>query len=286
MRPSERLSAAFLLALAAAAAASRPPGAALLAAAFLTLAAAVTLLSRAGDRGPAWSFARDLFPVPVVVAIFMLLQPVIEGVNPARWDATFAAFDARYLPGLVQTWRNLFGRPAPLTDAAYLAYVSYYLLPVVVAVAVRSRAREAYERTVFAIVLSFYLSFAGYFLFPTSGPRLPRELEAETLGGGPISAGVRAFLHAAEATRLDAFPSGHTAASLVAAATASRAFPRATPLFLAWAAAIVFATVYIHVHYAVDILAGALLAGATLAAAPAASRAIARIGAPADASRR
>jgi membrane-associated phospholipid phosphatase len=89
---------------------------------------------------------------------------------------------------------------------------------------------------------------------------------------------VRAFLHAAEATRLDAFPSGHTAASLVTAAMAARAFPRATPLLLAWAGAIVFATVYIHVHYAVDILAGALLAAATLAVAPAASRALARVG--------
>jgi membrane-associated phospholipid phosphatase len=278
MRPSERLSAAFLLALAAAAAASRPPGAALLVAAFLGLAAAVALLSRAGDRGAVWSLARDLSPVPIVVAVFMLLQPVIEAVNPIRWDDFFAAFDARHLPRLVRAWRGLFGRPAALTDAVYLAYVSYYLLPVVVAVAVRARAREAYERTAFAIVLCFYLSFLGYFLFPTSGPRLARESEGSILGGGAVSDGVRAFLHAAEATRLDAFPSGHTAVSLVAAAMGSRAFPRATPALLAWAAAIVFATVYIHVHYAVDILAGALLAAATLAVAPAASRALARIG--------
>ena len=278
MRPSERLSVAFLLALTVATAAFRPPGAVLLVAAFLGLAAGVALLCRAGGRGPGWSFARDLSPVPIVVAVFMLLQPVIEAVNPARWDGFFAAFDARHLPGLVRAWRGLLGRPAVLTDAVYVAYVSYYLLPVAVAVAVRARAREAYERTVFAIVLCFYLSFTGYFLFPTSGPRLPPEAEAAILGGGAVSDGVRSFLHAAEATRLDAFPSGHTAASLVTAVMGSRAFSRATPLFLAWSAAIVFATVYIHVHYAVDILAGALLAAATLAVAPAVSRALARIG--------
>jgi membrane-associated phospholipid phosphatase len=274
MRPSERLSAAFLVVLAGATAAFRPPGAAALLLSFLGLAAGVVFLSRAGARGPLWSLARDLSPVPVLVTVFSLLQPVIEAVNPARWDAFFAAFDERWLAGLVAVWRDFLGRPAALTDAVYLAYVSYYLFPLAVAVAVRLRAPEAYERTAFAIVSVFYLSYLGYFLFPTSGPRLALEVEAARLGGGAVSGAVRAFLHAAEATKLDAFPSGHTAASLVTAVVGARVFPRATPALLAWAGAIVFATVYIHVHYAVDILAGVLLAAATLAAAPALSRAI------------
>jgi membrane-associated phospholipid phosphatase len=272
MRPSERLSAAFLVCLSAATAAFRPAGTASLLLWFLGLAAGVVLLSRAGGRGPAWSVVRDLFPVPVLVAVFSLLQPLIEAVNPARWDSCFAAFDERHLAGLVAAWRGFLGRPAAFTDAVYLAYVSYYLLPVTVAVVVRLRAREAYERTAFAIVLVFYLSYLGYFLFPTSGPRLSPDAEAALLGGGAVSGAVRAFLHAAEATKLDAFPSGHTAASLVAAVAGARVFPRATPVLLAWALAVVFATVYIHVHYAVDILAGVLLAAGTLVAAPALSR--------------
>jgi membrane-associated phospholipid phosphatase len=278
MRPSERLGAAFLVALAAVSALGRAPGAALLAAAFLALAGGVVLLSRTDGRGPAWCFARDLSPVPLVVAMFLLLEPVIEAANPARWDAALAAFDARHLAALVDAWRGVLGRPPALVDAAYVAYVSYYFLPVGVALAVRSRRREAYEPSVFAIVLTFYLSYLGYFLFPASGPRVPQAEEAAVVGGGAVSEAIRAFLRVAERTPLDAFPSGHTAVSLVSAAVGARALPRLGPALLAWAAAIVFTTVYVHVHYATDVLAGALLGAVALAATPAVSRAVSRLG--------
>jgi membrane-associated phospholipid phosphatase len=75
---------------------------------------------------------------------------------------------------------------------------------------------------------------------------------------------VRAFLHAAEATTLDAFPSGHTAVSLVAAAVAPKATRVARLAWWGWGASIVFATVYIHVHYVADVIAGLLLALAVL----------------------
>jgi membrane-associated phospholipid phosphatase len=94
------------------------------------------------------------------------------------------------------------------------------------------------------------------------------------LGGGAVAHAVRAFLRAAEATTLDAFPSGHTALSLVPAALGTRLFPRQAPLLWAWAAAVIFATVYIQVHYVADVVAGVALALAALALAPGLHRAM------------
>ena len=131
---------------------------------------------------------------------------------------------------------------------------------------------EDFERVVFAILLGFYLSFLGYFLWPAEGPRVPEALAAAQLGGGAVSQAVRAFLHGAETTTLDAFPSGHTALSVLPAILATRPFPRLAPLFWAWAAAVVFATVYIGVHYVADVAAGLLLAGLTMVLAPSLSR--------------
>jgi membrane-associated phospholipid phosphatase len=277
MRPSERLTLAALLALSAAVAAFRPAGTAPRLVLLAGLAAAVVLLARAGGAAGALGLARDFFPVAVVIAIFSLLQPVIEAANPNRYDALFAAADARWLDGLVRIWRGVGGRAAPLTDATYLAYLSYYLLPVALGTAARRGGAARLERLAFPVLLAFYLSFAGYFVWPTSGPRLEGAAEA-SLGGGPVSEAARAFLRSMEGTTLDAFPSGHTAVSAAAAAAGARLFPRAAPLLLAWAAAIVFATVYIHVHYAVDVLAGLALAAGVLLAAPGLAR---RLGAPA-----
>ncbi len=277
MRPSERLTASFLVALAALALAGTPRDPLALAV-FLGLGAATVLLARA-RTGPLGAL-RDYFPVAVVLGVFLVLEPVIAGVNPRRWDAFFAAWDARWLGPLVPAWRGAFGRLSPVVDAGYLAYVSYYPLPIAVALLARRRGPEAFERAVFAMLLVFYASYAGYFLFPTSGPRLSPVEEARLLGGGAISEAVRLFLHAAEKTRLDAFPSGHTAVALVCAASGARLAPRAAVLLLAWAIAIVFSTVFIHVHYAVDVLAGAALAAAVLVTAGALARRLAPLGAP------
>lgn len=269
MRGSERLTALALLALSAVAAWSGASGAALRLLGFAGLLALVLLLARTGAATGPLGWARDLAPVAVVVAVFLALQPLIEAVNPARYDAALAAADARWLAPVAAAWRGALGRPDWLTDLAYAGYWSFYLLPVSVAVAARlARGGGALERVAFPLLLAFYLSFLGYFLWPASGPRLPPDAEAAVLGGGAVSAAVRGFLRAAEATTLDAFPSGHTAVSLVAAALGARLFPRLAPVVVAWAGLVVFATVYISVHYVTDVVGGVALAGLTLLLVP------------------
>jgi membrane-associated phospholipid phosphatase len=272
MRPSERLTLSFLAALSAVALLGLP-GTALSLAVFAALAAATTLLARDGAGVP--RVVRDFFPVALVVAVYLALEPVIAGGNSGRWDAVLAAWDERWAAPLVAAWRGAFGRRAGAVDATYLAYLSYYLVPVTAVVLARRRGPEPFERGVFVILLCYYASFAGYLLFPTSGPRLPHADEARLLGGGAISDLVREFLRVAEKTRLDAFPSGHTAISLVAGIVGARAAPRAAPALWAWIAFVVFSTVYVHVHYLVDVVAGAALAGLVLAGSAAVGRALA-----------
>jgi membrane-associated phospholipid phosphatase len=91
---------------------------------------------------------------------------------------------------------------------------------------------------------------------------VPHELELQVLGGGTFSARVRDFLRAAEVNQLDAFPSGHTALSLVYLGYGWRLYPSwkiRVPLAIS-VVGIIFATVYLSLHYAVDLIGGALLA--------------------------
>jgi membrane-associated phospholipid phosphatase len=272
MRPSERLTLTFLAAMSALASAGLPRTARSLAV-FAACAGVTALLA----RDPPWAPAvvRDFFPVAAIIAVFLVLEPVIAGVNSARWDAVLAAWDERWAAGLVAAWRRAFGRRPAAVDAIYAVYLSYYLVPIGVAALARRRGPEALERVLFTVLLCYWASFAGYLLFPASGPRVPQAQEASLLGGGGLSELVRAFLRFAERTQVDAFPSGHTAISLVSGALAWRVAPRAFPLLAAWIAGVIFSTVYIHVHYAVDVLAGGALAAAVLAGAGTLSRALA-----------
>ncbi|HEX9010723.1 MAG TPA: phosphatase PAP2 family protein [Holophagaceae bacterium] len=268
LRPSERLTGGTLAALLGLTICVRPPRWPGLASGFGALLVSLVLLARP-RLGRFGSLVRAFLPVGAVLGIFLLLQPLLAAVNGHRWDAALAAADTRWFGALARRWQGAFGRPAAFTDLVYAAYASFYLLPLTVAALVwRRRGPAAFERLAFTLLLGFYLSFLGYFLWPAEGPRIPQALESARLGGGPLSAGVRGFLRRAELTTLDAFPSGHTALSLLAAALATRPFPKLAPLFWLWALAIVFATVYISVHYVVDVVAGLLLVPLALFLAP------------------
>ncbi len=272
LKAVDRMILAFLAFLAAVAGARYPSPLPMLAG---LGALAVAPLAAAALRGR-FRLARvvhDFYPLPAVIAIFNLAGPLIGAANPARWDATFAALDQRLFGALVTAWRAALGRPAWLTDLASLAYATYYVVPVAIAVALYLKGRRAeFDAAVFGFIATLLVSYLGYFLFPTTGPRVPRDVEVEVLGGGALSAGVRSFVHFAEVNQLDAFPSGHTALSLVFLAYGWRFFPRWRVPLLAAAGGIVFSTVYLSWHYAVDLLAGAAQALSMAALVPALRR--------------
>jgi membrane-associated phospholipid phosphatase len=223
---------------------------------------AVTIVGTAWWAG--WSalgtVAHDFSPALLLPVLFNTLGPVIDCVNPQRWDPTFARLDGVVFGSAAFTWHHAFGRPSWLTDLTYVLYVSYYVLPVVLAVLLHRRSdREQFQEFVFAIVMCFYVTYVGYVLFPTLGPRIPPDAEAAVLGGGVVSDVIRAFLHFAERTQTDAFPSGHTAVALVCLLLGWRMLPRSrVPLGLV-VGGIIFTTVYLHYHYVVDVAAGTVL---------------------------
>lgn len=199
--------------------------------------------------------------LPVVIILFTVIGPLIAKLNPLRWDAVWEALDRGIFGNLAWHWHHALGRPSWLTDGAYLLYVSYYVLPVVLAAALYAQHRRVeFERLVFTTVATFLLSYVGYFLFPTLGPRIPPELADATLGGGAISRAIRAFLLYSERNLLNAFPSAHTAVSLVLLGLGWRSFPRLRVPLTLHVAAIIFTTVYLSFHYVVDLVAGAGLA--------------------------
>jgi len=257
---TDRLQLAYLGALATLAAATHPHPLPVL----LTIGAIALLIvtsAFSASRTPRARVVHDFMPVFGVIAIFDVSGTVIAAANTQRWDPTLAALDRSLFGALPDLWMGLLGRPAWLTDIASILYASYYVIPVVLGVTLYRRGlRREFDHFVFTVVATFLLSYVGYWLMPAYGPRVPVHEEAVRLGGGAVSEGLRAFLAVAELNQLDAFPSGHTALSLVFVWLGWRRFPRWRLLLVLFAAGIVFSAVYLSLHYVVDIFAGVALA--------------------------
>jgi len=229
---------------------------------FATLLFFVVLLAILATRGPVWRAVHEFSSILIVIAVFSALGPMIEAASgPLRWDLTFARLDAALVGQLAGEWRALLGRPSWFVDLSYVLYLSYYFVPFVLGIVVYQQQTTAEFRSLaFTIVLTFYLSYLGYFLFPTLGPRVPPVAESLAIGGGMLSEAARRFLAWAERNPTDAFPSGHTAIALLCVFRARRVSSRLTALYLPLVTGIIFSTVYLHYHYVVDVLGGAALA--------------------------
>ncbi|HTF35438.1 MAG TPA: phosphatase PAP2 family protein [Myxococcota bacterium] len=257
---TDRLTLAYLAGLAALAVWSDPKSGFLLLGIGI-LAIAVVGVAVWGARSGLGRVIHDFFPVPMVVCTFSLTGPVIAAVNPILWDARLAALDRELFPGLAAAWYGALGRPWWLSDAAALLYFSYYVIPLVMGVALyRAGRRMEFDAFVFTVVATFLVSYVCYFVTPTLGPRIPIDREATVLGGAGLSRGLRWFLHAVEFNQLDAFPSGHTAVSIVLFTLGWRLFPRWRLPMSLLVVGIVFSTVYLSLHYVIDLIGGALLA--------------------------
>lgn len=218
-------------------------------------------------RAPA--LVRDFFPVVFIPAFFFLALPLVPRVNPVDADGALLAVDRR-LGGLLLLRGMKSLEASWLTTAMKLAWISYYVLPLIPLVALHaSRRRGEFLESRYMFVLTWLSTFALYFLVPARGPGYGG---AEIGIGQPqwtgFTARLKHVIHALEGPARDTFPSGHAAIAAVAAVVCVRhRLGRLGAGVIALAAGVVASTLYLRYHYVVDVAAGLLLAGASAAVA-------------------
>ncbi|MBI5212570.1 MAG: phosphatase PAP2 family protein [Nitrospirae bacterium] len=213
------------------------------------------------------TLTRDIiFPVISVLIIFDSLGLVVHNINPQDIDYLLIRLDYLIFGFYPTVAAERFINPI-LTDVLQVAYSTYYFLPIILGVVLKiKKQNEDFEKSLFFILLCFYLSYAGYILFPALGPRYAMDhLHETTLGGFLVSKPIQDILNMLEGVKRDAFPSGHTGIALTVLYLAYK-YARSifwvmlTPVML-----LIVATVYCRYHYVVDVIGGVLLTVVTIA---------------------
>lgn len=202
-----------------------------------------------------------VFPVICVLTIFDSLEWLIHYINPKDIDPVLIRLDYLFFNAYPTVMMESLHSPV-LTDILQIAYTTYYLLPVSLGLILKLNRRDReFDRTLFLILLCFYLSYIGYILFPAIGPRYTiNHLQSSDLKGLFVAESIQGLLNDLEGIKRDAFPSGHTAIALVVSGLAFRYHKGFFYITLPVITLLVFSTVYCRYHYVVDVLGGIILA--------------------------
>ncbi len=201
-----------------------------------------------------------IFPVIAVLLIFDSLGGLIRYINPMTYDYFLIRLDYLIVRGYPTVELEKITAPA-ITEFFQLAYTSYYFLPIILGIALKIKGtRREFDRALFLIILCFFLSYIGYILVPAIGPRYTmNHLQNIELPGILLRDSINHIINHLEGIKRDAFPSGHTAITLVVLYLAYRFQKTLFWIFLPVVFALVISTVYLRYHYVVDVIGGILL---------------------------
>ena len=171
--------------------------------------------------------------------------------NVMRWE--LAIFGTQPALTWAQHWRSPVG-----SELLHAAYLSYYAIIVAVPLGLYvARRQREFSEAVLLLMVTFVVCFVCYIAFPVAGPRYfwASEASAHT---GPIRAATLWLLEA-RSSRGTAFPSSHVAVAVTQSVLALRYFGKRAWIIGALALGLALGAVYGGFHYAVDVIAGAIL---------------------------
>lgn len=217
--------------------------------------------------------ARDFAPFYGVAVLYEALAQLTPLLRPTVVDAALIRIDRAWLGVDAAAWLGRFASPG-LSWVLAACYGSYFVLPAGLAVALYARGEQALFRDLMlAGVFAAALAFAGYLLVPAVGPYVfQADLFPHRLPGNAYCPSFVRMIDDLRGVARDCFPSLHVAHATVVAVIAFRfrrwLFAALLPILLG----LVVSTLYLRMHYAVDLVAGAAVGVAAVLLAPAVNR--------------
>lgn len=214
--------------------------------------------------------ARDFAPFFAILVLYESLHDLTPILRPRTVDGALAAADRAIFGVDVAWWLGRFGSPA-LTHVMVWCYASYFVAPALLAATIYFRGdRPLFRATLLAGTLTALAGYAGYLAVPAVGPYVfQAELFPTRLpGGGPETHLFVRAIDDARGVARDCFPSLHTAHTTVVLWFAWRFRAWAFFAYLPVALGLYVSTLYLRMHYAVDLAAGFAVAIAACLIAP------------------
>jgi membrane-associated phospholipid phosphatase len=151
-------------------------------------------------------------------------------------------------------------------------YLSYFFAPAILAACIYwSDRRQLFRDFLVSLCVTTLLGYTGYLLVPAVGPYLYQAaLFPDRLPGGGLheADSVIQTIDSLKGYARDCFPSLHTAHTTVVLVFAWRYSRLAFAVYLPIALGLYVSTIYLRMHYAIDVAAGFAVAALAVAIGP------------------
>jgi len=206
---------------------------------------------------PALTVVRDFLPFFFGLLFYETLHDLTPLVRPDVVDARLVAIDRALFGVDVAYWMGRFASPL-LTHVMVQCYASYFVAPGLLACAIYWRGeRVLFREYMVSLCVVTLLGYAGYLLVPAVGPYVYQaSLFPTRLPGGEHTHLFIEQIDSLKGVARDCFPSMHTAHTTVVLAFAWRWSRRVFYAYLPMAVGLYVSTLYLRMHYVVDVLAG------------------------------
>jgi membrane-associated phospholipid phosphatase len=140
------------------------------------------------------------------------------------------------------------------------SYFSYYFQTIGISLFFYIFRKNFVEKTIFYVISSFYIFYLIFIVLPVVGPQYYFAYPlSQALDTGIFSHAVK-FIQKIGEHPTGSFPSSHVGMSIIIAIISFKYFRRLFYFILPFTFLILFSTVYIKAHYAVDVFAGIISA--------------------------
>ncbi|MGA2299016.1 MAG: phosphatase PAP2 family protein [FCB group bacterium] len=238
---------------------------------FMALAIiAITTAAVKLNAGSLFLVMRRLYLIPIIFLIYTQMQNYVMIINPHDYDQLLINCDRAIFGTDPTKWILKISNPL-LTEYLQLAYMTYFLLPLIHGIEIHFTKSDKEFNTFAGIMLfAYFISYLLYFILPAIGPRftlhnfamLSKELPGLWLteffrnivnvGGGIIPG----TAYPAEFVYRDCMPSGHTLNTIVNIYMAYKFRSKFRYMIYIFGSSLIFATIYLRYHYVVDVIAG------------------------------
>jgi membrane-associated phospholipid phosphatase len=220
---------------------------------------------------PAAQVIRDFVPFLIALVFYETLHDLTPLIRHDVVDAALIAIDRRLLHVDAAVWMGQFGSPW-LTRVMVFCYLSYFFAPAILASLIYwADRRQLFRDFLVSLCVTTLLGYTGYLLVPAVGPYIYQaELFPERLPGRGLDSTLSLIstIDALKGYARDCFPSLHTAHTTVVLAFAWRFSRVAFAIYLPIALGLYVSTIYLRMHYAIDVVAGFAVAAIAVAVGP------------------